>query len=158
MAQYYVNHFLSKQRLSVTDICSISLILAQQKVCKIEKSCSWFGRTAASHCKMTKEQECIPVGCVPAARRPYAGVCFPEGVCLLWGVCSRGVSTLGVSAPGGCLLGGVSAPGGMMVSQHALRQTPPLWTEWMTDRCKNITLATTSLRPVINDPWFWVPF
>ena len=25
------------------------------------------------------EQECIPVGCVPAARRPYSGVCFPGG-------------------------------------------------------------------------------
>ena len=25
------------------------------------------------------QQECIPVGCVPAARRPYAGVCFPGG-------------------------------------------------------------------------------
>ena len=46
-------------------------------------------------------QECIPVGCVPAARRPSAGVCFPGGggsawswgglpgpqggVCLVWG-------------------------------------------------------------------------
>ena len=25
------------------------------------------------------KQECIPVGCVPAARRPYPGVCFPGG-------------------------------------------------------------------------------
>ena len=37
----------------------------------------------------------------------------------------------GVSAPGGCLVLGVSAPrgvsasGGSVVSQHALRQTPP---------------------------------
>ena len=50
------------------------------------------------------------------------------GVSALGGICSGGVS-----APGGCLLlegllpGGVSAPGG--VSQHALRQTPPLLTE-----------------------------
>ena len=30
------------------------------------------------------KQECIPVGWVPAARRPYAGVCFPGGgVCLV---------------------------------------------------------------------------
>ena len=42
---------------------------------------------------------------------------------------------------GGCLL-----PGRGEVSQHALRQTPPV--NRMTDRCKNITLATTSLRPV----------
>ena len=45
----------------------------------------------------------------------------------LWGgglVCSQGVSAPGVSAPGGPGQGG-SAPGGL-VSQHALRQTPPM--------------------------------
>ena len=26
------------------------------------------------------KQECIPVGCLPAAHWPYAGVCFPGGV------------------------------------------------------------------------------
>ena len=56
----------------------------------------------------------------------------------------------GVSAPGGSDPRGVCSLGGWgVVSQHALRQTPPPWTEWMTDRCNNITLATTSLRPVI---------
>ena len=56
---------------------------------------------------------------------------------------------LGVPGPRGCLLGGgawsrgVSAGG--VVSQHALRQTPPL--NRMTNRCKNITFAT-SLRTV----------
>ena len=81
-----------------------------------------------------KRQECIPVGCVLAARRPYAGVCFPGDVC------SRGVSAPG---GGGCLLPGVSALGGCIpVSQHALRQTPsPLWTEFLTHACENITLA-----------------
>ena len=84
------------------------------------------------------QQVCIPVGCVPAASRPYAGVCFPGGGCLLPG---GGVSASGgVSGPRGvvvCFGGGVglvrgggvsglggSAPGGV-VSQHALRQTPP---------------------------------
>ena len=43
--------------------------------------------------------------------------------------------------------GGVSAPGGV-VPHHALRQTPPV--NRMTNRCKNITLAITSLRPVIS--------
>ena len=64
------------------------------------------------------------------------GVCF-------WGgcVCPGGICSQGVSAPGGVCSGGV-------VSQHALRQTPPPVNR-MTDRCKNITLATTSLRPVI---------
>ena len=57
-----------------------------------------------------QEQECIPVGCVPAAHWPYAGVCFRGG-----GVCSRGIPKFGVSALGGgvCLLwGGESALGG----------------------------------------------
>ena len=35
-----------------------------------------------------------------------------------------------------------------LVSQHALRQTPPV--NRMTNSSKNITLATTSLRPVIR--------
>ena len=66
---------------------------------------------------------------------------------------------------GGCLLPGrVSAPGGVsvsqhalrLVSQHALRQTPPV--NRMTNRCKNITLATTSLRPVIRQIVVRFPF
>ena len=59
------------------------------------------------------------------------------GCLLLGGVCSWGVSALlGVSSLGGGLLLGVSALGGCLllgrclllggVSQHALRQTPPL--------------------------------
>ena len=92
------------------------------------------------------KQECIPVGYVPAARRPYAGVCFPGGlpglggsawsgggVCLVpggGGVClvleglpGRG----GLPGPGGrgiCLVSGGSAWSGGLASQHALRQTP----------------------------------
>ena len=50
---------------------------------------------------MNSKQECIPVGCVSAARRPYAGVCFPGGGLLPGGLLLGG---------GGCLLGG-SAPG-----------------------------------------------
>ena len=92
------------------------------------------------------EQECIPVGCVPAAHWLYAGVCF-------WGVSAPGGGGVGgVSAPRrvsawGCLLLG-GLPGGSLlwggvVSQHALRQTPPV--NRMTDTSKNITLATTSV-------------
>ena len=44
---------------------------------------------------------------------------------------------------GFCSWGGVSAPGGV-VSQHALRQTPPLWTEFLTHTSENITLPQTS--------------
>ena len=75
-------------------------------------------------------QECIPVGCVPAARRPYGAVCSGGGVwsggCLLPGGCLL----LGGSGPGGSGLGGgggVCSWGGVCsqgVSQHALRQTP----------------------------------
>ena len=88
------------------------------------------------------------------------GVSAPRGVpalggCLLWGgACSgRGVSAPGggYSWGGGCLLwrgvcsgGACSRRGGAchwgVASQHALWQTP-LWTEWLTDRCKNIPVG-----------------
>ena len=47
---------------------------------------------------------------------------------------------------GGASFLGVLPSGGGVVSQHALRQTPPI--NRITDGSKNITLATTSLRPV----------
>ena len=116
------------------------------------------------------QQECIPVGCVPAARRPYACVCFPGGgvsawsgggVCLLRGVGGVGWCLLpgggclpgwGVSAPGGvCLVwgvsawsGGVSAPGGGCIPACTEADTlppPPPLTEFLTHACENITLA-----------------
>ena len=137
------------------------------------------------------KQECNPVGCVPAAHWPYAGVCFLRGVsalggCLLRGVTApMGVSALGVvSAPGGCLLQGcllwggwllpwgicsrrgvcsqgvsttggrgVSAPRGLYPSMHWGR--PPT-VDRITDKSKNIALATTSLRSV-NICWCAVP-
>ena len=71
--------------------------------------------------RFTIKQECIPVGCVPAARWPYAAVCFPggggglvPGGLVLGGVWSGGGGGGVVSAPGGCLVqGGVSAPQGV---------------------------------------------
>ena len=72
--------------------------------------------------KIECEQECIPVGCVPAPHWPYAGVCS-RGM----GVCSRG--------------GGEGIPA-------CTEADPPV--NRMTNRSKNITLATTSLWPVIN--------
>ena len=62
------------------------------------------------------------------------------GCLVLGGVPAPG----GVPGPGGCLLRGGDWCWGV-VSQHALRQTPPV--NRMTDRCKNITFAT-SLRTV----------
>ena len=89
--------------------------------------------------KKDTKQESIPVGCVPAARWPYAGVCFPGGalspggrVCS-WGAClTQGVC---VSALGGCLL-----PGGACLTQGVWHPSmhwgrhpyPPPWTEWQT--------------------------
>ena len=64
--------------------------------------------------------------------------------------CARGVWSWGVvshhAREGGVPEG--SGPGGV-VPQHALRQTPPPVNR-MTNSSKNITLATTSLRPVIK--------
>ena len=80
-------------------------------------------------------QECIPVGCVPAARWPYAAVCLWGG-CLLLGVAPGG------SALGGCLL---QRDG---VSQHALRQTPPPVDRILGTRLWKYYLGPTSLRPV----------
>ena len=78
-----------------------------------------------------KQQDCIPVGCVPPARWPYLPTC--PGLGLLQGGGGRGAWSRG-----GCLV-----PGGV-VSQHSLRQTPPLWTEFLTHVYENITLPQTS--------------
>ena len=143
-----------------------------------------FG-TLSACAKSSLQQECIPVGCVPAARRPYGGVCFPEGgspwsggVSLVWGVCLvRGGSTWsggfslvwgGLPGPGGspwsggvlpaggvfslvwggppCRGGSPWSRGGVCLVRGGSPETPPV--NRITDTCKNITLATTSLRPV----------
>ena len=63
------------------------------------------------------------------------GVPGPGGVYLVRG---------GVPGPGGYLVRGVPAWGGL-----SLPDTPPV--NRMTNRCKNITLAKTSFRPVIKE-------
>ena len=77
----------------------------------------------------------------------------PGGVCALSGGVVSGSGGC-VSGPGGSALGGVClVRGGVLplpqylVGYHPL---PPM--NIMTNRCKNITLATTSLRPVIICP------
>ena len=74
-----------------------------------------------------------------------------------------GVSPPGGSGPGGCLLlGGMAAPGGvggvcsgggevllLGGSVPACTEADPPPVNRMTNRCKNITLATTSLRLVM---------
>ena len=119
---------------------------------------------------MIPKQECIPVGCIPTAHRPYARVCFPGG-CLVrrcggrpglvgWCAWSGGWCAWsgGHAWSGGvCLVWGSGVPGpggggrllrGVCLSALWDTTTPPV--NRMTNRCKNITLATTSLRPVIT--------
>ena len=94
-------------------------------------------RTVRSSDRISGVEVSAPGGCLlPAGVSALGGVCY-GGCLLLRGVCS-----------GRCLLRGVSALGGM-VSQHALRQTPPPPPRGQTDACKNITFAT-SLRTVIR--------
>ena len=111
--------------------------------------------------------ECIPVGCVPADRRPYAGVCFPGGFTIqlrgspssrggfsiqLGGSPSNGRGWVLHPAGGGSPSswgGGFSIqPGGFSIQPGVSLPDPPPVNR-MTDRCKNITLAKTSFRPVI---------
>ena len=104
---------------------------------------------------------CLPRGCVYSGGCLSGGVSTQGGVCsggvcpwgvYLGGVCPGGVSGQGVSASwgvstqGGVWLGGVY-PGGCLPGGNICLlgvcwdTTPPLWTEWMTDTCKNITFA-----------------
>ena len=68
--------------------------LGGKQQCLYEVGCLIAAYNTNNLFKIHLWQECIPVGCVPAARRPYAGVCFPSrvgegvwsgGVCLVWG-------------------------------------------------------------------------
>ena len=80
-----------------------------------------------------------PGGClVPGASLVLGGACLvPGGACLVpGGAC---LVPGGVSGGGVCLL----QRGGLLV-----RYSPPV--NRMTDRCKNITLAKTSFRPVMK--------
>ena len=91
----------------------------------------------------------VPGGCLPGLGGclPGLGGCLPGlgGVCLVWGGCLPGPG--GVSAWSG---GSAWSRGGFSLS---LPGGGPAWrpplVDRITDTCKNITLATTSLRPVI---------
>ena len=76
--------------------------------------------------KKNQQQECIPVGCVPYVRNS--------------GRRRRGVWPEAVSDQGG----------GVYPSMHWGRHPLPLWTEWLTDICKNITFPQLRLRTVKN--------
>ena len=79
------------------------------------------------------------------------GFSLPGGVVSAWSQGGFSLVSGGFSLPGGvCLVrgeGGLPAQGGVcLVPGEALRRPPPV--NRITDTCKNITLATTSLRPV----------
>ena len=86
-----------------------------------------------------------PGGCVPGP----GGCTWSQGVCT-W---SQGVYLVlgGVPGPRGVylVLGGCTWSGGV----YLVRYSPPV--NRMTNRCKNITLAKTSFRPVIILIHFW---
>ena len=93
--------------------------------------------------------------CLVRGVSAWSGGCLPGpgGVCLVWGVsawsggCLPGLG--GLPGPAGCLPGpGGSAWSGGLASHHALRQTPPLWTESQTP-VKTLPWQT-SLGPVIT--------
>ena len=94
----------------------------------------------------------LPVGSPCRGVLPARGSPCPGGSPCLGGLRARGVlPARGVSLPGGspCLGGllarGVSLPG----VGFSLPETPPPVNR-ITHSCKNITLATTSLRPVMT--------
>ena len=67
---------------------------------------------------------------------------LPRDFCL-GGVCPGGVSPwrMGV-CPGSVQVWGASAKG-MYLPTHCMLGYTPVWTEWLTERCKNITLPQT---------------
>ena len=100
--------------------------------------------------QLLSKLECIPVGCVPSARsgsRPGGDAWSRGGVCSQGGAWSWGGPGPkgGGLVPGGlCSQGGCLVPGGGIPA--CTEADPPV--NRMTDRCKNITFAT-SLRTVI---------
>ena len=96
----------------------------------------WPNRKIVKHSMWTKKHSSRMLTAVAVG----GGVCFWEGG-------SGGVSAQGGVCPGG-VCPGVSARGGVYPSMHWA--DTPLWTEWLTDRCKNITFLQLRLRAVIT--------
>ena len=105
--------------------------------------------TARGVCQKIFQQECIPVGCVPSATVAVCcgGVYLVPGGVPAWGVY---LVPGGFSWSRGCtwsrgvylILGGGCTWSGGYLSRYP-PPAPPLWTEWLADRCKNITFATS---------------
>ena len=97
--------------------------------------------TTSMHSSRMRTTRLLPIS--PSMHCAWGGVCYTGGVCYPGDVCYLGVSATGARCllTGGCLLlRGMSAFWGVYPSMHWGRHTP-LWTEWLTDRCKNITFT-----------------
>ena len=99
------------------------------------------------------ELECIPVGCVPSTAGGVClgGFCQEGGVSAQGGVFAQRVSVLGVSAQKrGVCQGRVSAQeGGVCQGRVSARGVSPMWTEFLTHVCENITFPQLLLRTAI---------
>ena len=127
-----------------------------------------------------RKQECIPIGCIPPDGWPYpvvsagrggvcpgwvsargGGGCQPSGVCALGG---GGCTMWPIPSCLWCYLYVVPAPteteeqcsclynAGHVTWKSMLGYTPhpPLWTEFLTHTCENITFQQLLLRAVIT--------
>ena len=82
---------------------------------------------------------------VPGRGVSAQGVCLSRGVC----VClPRGDVCPGGVCPGGCLPGGCVCLGGCLPGGCT---PPPLWTEFLTHACENITFPKLRLRAAIKN-------
>ena len=71
------------------------------------------------------------------------------------------MSAQGGVCQGGCLpaKGGVCLPGGVFTCQEGCLEDTPLWTEFLTHACENITFPQLRLRMVMNENIsLYVPF
>ena len=84
------------------------------------------------------KQECIPVGCIPPAAVAMS-ISACTGHCVSQHALGRGCVYPSIPAQG------VSV-GGVYPSMHWGRH--PLWAEWLTDRCKDITFPQPRLQTV----------
>ena len=88
----------------------------------------------------------LPAGGYPCQGGLLArGVSLPGGFSLLGGLLAKGGLLAGGGLPAG---GGSPCLGGLPARGVSLPETPPPSVDRITDTSKNITLATTSLRPV----------
>ena len=147
--------------LSLLALFYVNPILHQILLMIVSRSTGFETSIVVLNCILVKshdKKECIPVGCIPPARWPYPVVSHVS-----W----RGSALPPRCRPPGCRppppgsrphTSWIQTPSIFPVhvwkptpfSQYMLESQPPppLWTEWLTDRCKNITFPQLLLRVV----------